>query len=193
MPDGSLGFEQTLIFVELAAVKGGVQVFGVLREKSHKVLEDGIEGFITARQGGAVWHRGQAQALLIVQMPRQPTGLGFKVENLSEVHKGKEYYQPLMLIHEGMATMGASAWRLDKAVKQGPEKIDIVGEAWHSHEGTSWEMGVLPKREPDLPTMSSLNAFVHTPHITGAYKNFLFEHPPFCPFLQGETMVERVG
>jgi len=77
-------------------------------------------------------------------MPRQPTVLGFEVENLSEVHQGKEYYQPLMLIHEGMATMGASALRLDKAVKQSPEKMDIVGEAWQSHEGTSWEMGGVP-------------------------------------------------
>src|SRR5262249_26368481 len=34
-----------------------------------------------------------------------------------------------------------------------------------SHEGTSWKMGVFPKREPDLPTMSSLNAFVHTPQV----------------------------
>jgi hypothetical protein len=99
-------------------------------------------------------------------MPRQPTVLGFEVENLSEVHQGKEYYQPLMLIHEGMATMGASTLRLDKAVKQGPEKMDIVGEAWQSHEGTSWEMDVFPKKEPDLPTMSSLNAFVHTPQLT---------------------------
>src|SRR5262249_56510855 len=109
----------------------------------------------------------QAQGLLIAQMPRQPTVLGFEVENLSEVHQGKEYYQPLMLIHEGMATMGASALRLDKAVKQSPEKMDIVGEAWQSHEGTSWKMGVFPKREPDLPTMSSLNAFVHTPQLYG--------------------------
>src|SRR5262245_66336699 len=55
--------------------------FSVLREKSHKVLEDGIEGFITTRQGGAAWHSGQAQALPIVQMRRQPTALGFEVEN----------------------------------------------------------------------------------------------------------------
>jgi hypothetical protein len=27
-------------------------------------------------------------------------------------------------------------------------------------------MGVFPKREPDLLTMSSLSAFVHTPHIS---------------------------
>src|SRR5262249_55275840 len=97
--------------------------------------------------------------------PHQPTVLGFEVENPSELHKGKEHDQPLMLIHKGMATMDASALRLNKAVKQGQEKIDIVGEAWHSHQGTSWEMGVFPKREPDLPTRSSRNAFVHTPHI----------------------------
>jgi hypothetical protein len=98
-------------------------------------------------------------------MLRQPTVLGFEVENLSEVHKGKEHNQPLMLIHEGMATMDASALGLYKAIKQGPEKSDIVGEGWQSHQGTSWEMGVFPKREPDLLTMSSLSAFVHTPHI----------------------------
>src|SRR5262250_2007683 len=166
VPDGALGFEQTLIFVELATVKGGVQVFGVLREKSHKVLEDRIEGFITPRQGGAVWHSGQAQDLPIVQMLCQPTVLGFEVENLSEGHQGKEHNQPLMLIHEGMATMGASALGLYKAIKQGPKKIDIVGEGWQSHQGTSWEMGVFPQRRPDLPTMSSLNAFVHTPQIS---------------------------
>src|SRR5262245_30903371 len=162
--------------VELAAVKGGGQVFGVLRENSHTVLEDGIEGFITTRQGGAVWHRGQAQDLLIVQMPRQPTVLGFEVENPSELHKGKEHDQPLMLIHKGMATMGASALRLDKAVKQGQEKIDIVGEAWQSHQGTSWEMGVFPKREPDLPTMSSLNAFVHTPQLNSDMELYRNSH-----------------
>jgi hypothetical protein len=83
--------------------------------------------------------------------------LGFEVENLSEVHQGKEHNQPLMLIHEGMATMGASALGLYKAIKQGPKKIDIVGEGWQSHQGTSWEMGVFPQRRPDLPTMSSLN------------------------------------
>src|ERR1700752_5130025 len=99
-------------------------------------------------------------------MLRQPTVLGFEVENLSEVHQGKEHNQPLMLIHEGMATMGASTLGLYKAVKQGPEKIDIVGEGWQSHPGTSWEMGVFPKSGPDLPTISSLNAFVHTPQIT---------------------------
>ena len=129
MPDGALGFEQTLIFVELATGTGGVQVFGVLREKSHKVLEDRIEGFITPRQGGAVWHSSQAQDLPIVQMLCQPTVLGFAVENLSEVHQGKEHKQPLMLIYEGMATMGASALGLYKAVKQGPKKIDIVGKS----------------------------------------------------------------
>jgi hypothetical protein len=99
-------------------------------------------------------------------MLRQPPVLGFEVENLSALHQGKEHNQPLMLIHEGMATMGASALGLYKAVKQGPEKSDIVGEGWHSHQGTSWEMGVFPKRGPALPTMSSLNAFVHTPHLT---------------------------
>src|SRR5947207_1602314 len=123
MPDGALGFEQTLIFIELATVKGGVQVFGVLREKSHKVLEDGIESFITMRQGGAVGHSGQAQDLPRVQMLRQPTVLAFEVENLSEGHKGKEHNQPLMLIHKGMAPMGASAWGLYKAVKQGQKKM----------------------------------------------------------------------
>jgi len=131
---------------EFTTVKGGVQVFSVLREKSHKVLEDGIEGFITPRKGGAVWHRGQAQDLPIVQMLRQPTVLGFEVENLPEVHQGKEHNQPLMLIHEGMTTMDASALGLYKAIKQGPEKSDIVGEGWQSHQGTSWEMGVFPKR-----------------------------------------------
>src|SRR5262245_42702759 len=98
----------------------------------------------------------------------QPTVLGFEVENLSEVHQGKEHNQPLMLIHEGMATMDASALGLHKALKQGPKKIDIVGEGWQSHQGTSWEMGVFPQRRPDLPTMSSLNAFVHTPHLIGS-------------------------
>jgi len=98
-------------------------------------------------------------------MLRQPTVLGFEVENLSAVHQGKEHHQPLMLIHEGMATMGASALGLDKAVKQGQEQMDIVGESWHSHPGTSWEMGIFPKSGPDLPTMSSLNAFVHTPQL----------------------------
>jgi hypothetical protein len=98
-------------------------------------------------------------------MLRQPTVLGFAVENLSEVHQGKEHNQPLMLIHEGMATMGASALGLDKAVKQGQEQMDIVGESWQSHPGTSWEMGVCPKSGPYLPTMSSLNAFVHTPQV----------------------------
>src|SRR5262245_31582483 len=111
-------------------------------------------------------------------MPRQPTVLGFEVENPSELHKGKEHDQPLMLIHKGMATMGASALRLDKAVKQGQEKIDIVGEAWHSHQGTSWEMGVFPKREPDLPTMSSLNAFVHTPRV----RSRTVDPPKLSPF-----------
>jgi hypothetical protein len=94
--------------------------------------------------------------------------LSFKVENLSEMHQGKEHKQPLMLIHKGMATMGASALGLYKAVKQGPEKRDIVGEGWQSHPGTSWDMGVFPQRRPDLPTMSSLNAFVHTPHLYGS-------------------------
>jgi hypothetical protein len=98
-------------------------------------------------------------------MLRQPTVLRFEVEHLAAVHQGKEHYQPLMLIHEGMATRGASALGLYKAVKQGPEKMDIVGEGWQSHQGTSWDMGVFPKSGPDSPTMSSLNAFVHTPHI----------------------------
>jgi hypothetical protein len=129
VPDGALGFEQTLIFVELATVKGGVQVFGVLREKSHQVWEDGIEGLITPRPGGAVWHRDQAQDLPIVQMLCQPTVWGFEVENRSEVPQGKEHHQPRMRIHEGMATMDASALGLHKALKQGPKKIDLV-ETW---------------------------------------------------------------
>jgi hypothetical protein len=58
----------------------------------------------------------------------------------------------MMLIHEGMATMGASALGLYKAIKQGPEKIDIVGEGRHSHQGTPWKMAVCPKRGPDLWT-----------------------------------------
>jgi hypothetical protein len=106
-------------------------------------------------------------------MLRQLTVLGFEVENLSEVHQGKEHNQPLMLIHERMATLGASALGLYKAVKQGPEKIDIVGEGWQSHQGTSWEMGIFPKRESALPTLSSLSAFVHTPHISCSRHNSL--------------------
>jgi hypothetical protein len=98
-------------------------------------------------------------------MPGQPTVLGFEVENVSEVHQGKEHDQLLMLIHEGMATMGVSALGLDKAVKQSKEKLDVVGVAWHSHQGTSWEMGIFPKKGPDLATMSRLNAFVHTPQL----------------------------
>jgi hypothetical protein len=117
-----------------------------------------------------VWHRGQAQDLPIVQMLRQPPVLGFEVENLAALHQGKEHKQPLMLIHEGMATMGASALGLYKAVKQGPEKSDIVGEGWQSHQGTSWEMGIFHKRGPDLQTMSSLNAFVHTPQLSHSMK-----------------------
>jgi hypothetical protein len=99
--------------------------------------------------------------------------LGFEVENLSEVHQGQEHKQPLRLIHEGMATMGASALGLYKAVTQGPEKSDIVGEGWQSHQGTSWEMGIFHKRGPDLHTMSSLNAFVHTPQLIQQVKYYL--------------------
>jgi len=64
-------------------------------------------------------------------------------------------------------TLSRLTWMpgLYKAIKQGPEKSDIVGEGWQSHQGTSWEMGVFPKREPDLPTMSSLSAFVHTSQL----------------------------
>src|SRR5215831_11290736 len=91
--------------------------------------------------------------------------LGVEVENLSEVHQGKEHQQPLMLIHEGMAPMGASALGLYKAVKQGKEQSDIVGEGWQRHQSTSWERVIFPQREPDLPTMSSLSAFVHTPQV----------------------------
>ena len=79
--------------------------------------------------------------------------------------QGKEHTQPLKLIHEGMATMGVSALGLSKTVKQGPEKNDIVGKGQHSHQGTSWEMSIFPKRGPDLPTMSSLNVCGHTPSI----------------------------
>ncbi|MDH3601408.1 MAG: hypothetical protein OEU26_17490 [Candidatus Tectomicrobia bacterium] len=57
----------------------------------------------------------------------QPTVLGFEVEQVSEVHQGKEHDPLVMLIHEGMATMGASALGLDKAIKQGKEKLDRVG------------------------------------------------------------------
>ena len=70
-----------------------------------------------------------------------------------------------MLIYEGMATMDASALGLYKAIKRGPEENDIVGEGWQSHQGTSWDMGVFPQRGPVLPTLSSLNTFVHTPRI----------------------------
>jgi hypothetical protein len=154
------------------------QVCGV--EAKHAVVRQGYAGLQPAHGGyksptcslinlshlsGAVWHRGQAQDLPIVQMLRQPTVLGFEVENLSEVHQGKEHNQPRMLIHEGMATMGTSALGLYKVVKQGPEKSDIVGEGWQSHQGTSWEMGVFPQRGLALPTMSSLNTFVHTPQL----------------------------
>ena len=70
-------------------------------------------------------------------MLRQPPVLGFAMENLSEVHQGKEHNQPLLLIHKGMATMSASALGLYKALKQGKEQRDIVGKGWHCHQGTS--------------------------------------------------------
>jgi hypothetical protein len=67
----------------------------------------------------------------------QPAVLGFEVENLSKVHQSKEHDQLLMMIDEGMAPMGASALGLYKAVKQGKEKLDIVGKGWQCHLGTS--------------------------------------------------------
>jgi hypothetical protein len=110
----------------------------------------------------------------------QPPVLGFAVEKMSEVHQGKEHHQLLMLIHEGMATMGASALGLYKAVKQGKEKVDIVGKGWHRHQGTSMEMSIFLTRGPDLPTMSSLSAFMHTPQLLVGYyhapKEKLGEH-----------------
>ena len=39
-----------------------------------------------------------------------------------EVHKDKEHTQPLMLRHEGLATMGVSILGLYKTVKQGLDK-----------------------------------------------------------------------
>jgi hypothetical protein len=54
VPNRSLGFEQALVFVELAAVKGGVQVFGILAEEGDEVLPHGIEPFIAAGQRGAL-------------------------------------------------------------------------------------------------------------------------------------------
>src|SRR5918996_6391525 len=60
MPDPSLGFEHALAFVEFAAVKGRVQVFGILAEEGDEVLQHGIEPFITA--GGRGGRRGGGRA-----------------------------------------------------------------------------------------------------------------------------------
>src|ERR671915_2517798 len=105
MPDRSLGFEHALVFVEFAAVKGRVQVFGILAEEGDEVLQHGIEPFIAAGQGGTMRDAVEADYLPPIQVGEQPPMLGFESDNASKLHDDKAHDEGRVRVLEGMAPM----------------------------------------------------------------------------------------
>src|SRR5262252_8300487 len=61
----------------------------------------------------------------------------------------------------------------------------------HRHRQTTLPLSSSGLPSSVLPAQSSIQETLTrdqtASHLTGVYKNFLFENPPFCPSLQGET------
>src|SRR5918996_6601086 len=125
VPDRSLSFEQALVFIEFAAVKGRVHVFSILAEEGDEVLEYRIELLITAGQRRAMWDPRKTEHLLPIGEGEQPPMLSFEAGHASKLHQGKEHDEGRVMILKGMPPMGMHRLLLQKQSKQGKDEVDI--------------------------------------------------------------------
>jgi hypothetical protein len=103
---GTLGFEQTLVRIEVFRGKAGIEGFSIVAKKGDKVLHDVVEVFIAPRNRRAMRHLRKSQDLSHLSMPLQPVTLGSEAKDVALVHDDEEHDQSLMLINKGMSPVG---------------------------------------------------------------------------------------
>src|SRR4029450_11809035 len=118
VPEGPLCLDQPLIRVEILTGELGVEVFGILPQKGNKVLQDGVEVLIAARQGGTVGHLLESKVLAQVWVVLEPAVLGFEVKGPTLLHDHEEHDQGLMLVDKRPSAMRASRLMLPKGFKE---------------------------------------------------------------------------
>src|SRR5262245_32656269 len=155
VPDRPLGLEQALIRVEVLTGELRVEVFGILSQKSNKVLQDGVEVLRATRQGSTVGHLWESHVLAQLWVVLEPAVLGFAVKNPPLLHDHEEHDQGLMLVDKRPSAMRTSRRMLPKAFKERKQQLDIVGKGRCDHGRASWIVWQLSSREDLLvPTMS---------------------------------------
>src|SRR4029453_3280565 len=148
VPDRPLGLEQALIRVEVLTGELGIEVFGILPQKSNKVLQDGVELLIAPRQSGTVGYLGESHVLAQVRVVLEPAMLGFEAKGPTLLHDHEEHEQGLMLVDKRPSAMRASRLMLPKAFKERKQQLDIVGKGRCDHGRTSWRTWQLSSKRP---------------------------------------------
>src|SRR5215510_6512720 len=118
VPDRPLGLEQALIRVEVLTSELGVKVFGILPQKSNKVLQDRVEVLIATRQGSTVGHLWESHVLAQVGVVLEPAVLGFEAKDPPLLHDHEEHEQGLLLVDKRPSAMRARRLLLPKAFKK---------------------------------------------------------------------------
>src|SRR5215510_5991108 len=165
-PDRPLGFEQALIRVEVLTGELGGKAFGILPQKSNKVLQDGVEVLIATRQGSTVGHLWESDVLAQVWVLLEPAMLSFEAKEPPLLHDHKEHEQGLRLVDKRPSAMRASRLLVPKAFKECKRQLDIVGKGRCDHGTASWRACQLSSRKDLLvPTMSMHYAHPSTNYL----------------------------
>src|SRR5215510_14865805 len=146
-PDRPLGFAQALIRVEVLTGELGGKAFGILPQKSNKVLQDGVEVLIATRQGSTVGHLWESDVLAQVWVLLEPAMLSFEAKEPPLLHDHKEHEQGLRPVDNRPSAMRASRLLVPKAFKECKRQLDIVGKGRCDHGRASWRAWQLSSRK----------------------------------------------
>jgi hypothetical protein len=150
-----LGLEETCVRVQVSTVDPRVEGFRILAKEGHEALHDRVKRLIPPRACWPIRPLLQPQGLTVLRMLEPPAAHGVEPKDPTRWHEQETYDYRLVRIHEGMPPLVPGALRLQTALKQRQQQLDIVGTGRDDHRGSSWNAWWLfARRNPLMPAMS---------------------------------------